>query len=89
MKTDKKNNHGIKRYHAILAKAILDENFKIGLSGNDPRTHVMAEAISASVYLMKSLTRQDPTIEEIKEALNKKRSAATRYKEVFGINWRF
>jgi len=86
---DKLNNIDDKRLRGLFARAILDENISIEITGDHKRVRVVQAILEASRRLFHVLQNEDTSFEQVQEALTKKRHAAIHYRKLFNANWYF
>ena len=86
---DKLDNISDKRLRGLFARAILDENISIEITGNSKRASAVRTILEASRRLFHVLQNEDTSFEQVQEALTKKRHAAIHYRKLFNANWYF
>lgn len=73
----------------LFARAIMDENISIDVKGTSTHAQVTRVVLEASRYLFHTLHREDASLEDLQEALDRKHHAATHYQKIFDANWYF
>ena len=86
---DKLRNISDKRLCGLFARAILDENISIEVTGNSECTRAVNTILEASCHLFRTLRKSGASIEDVQEALNRKHQAAIHYQKLFNANWYF
>ena len=79
----------VDQLHALMARAILDKNIFIDIKGDSARAIATRVVLEASRELFNFLQKPDVSLVEIREALDRKHSAAIHYQKIFNDSWRF
>jgi|ETNvirenome_6_85_1030632.scaffolds.fasta_scaffold89236_2 hypothetical protein len=83
------NSKNQKILFAACAGYILGINPSVKVLTTESQKPALKEALSASKKLYEALSRDNLGNEELHDLLEVKSAAATRFREAFGVDWKF